>query len=173
MAKEIQTLRVDRSRVHSTIHGERTPGDPHVRAHFQQDGLLFDGQGKLIPELVPEHLKDKVAKKIRKLNGDKSVALPAPEKEQEPVQQVASDESDDEEEDEDEDDDAPASSDDINIESWLKGQANYQWFAVAKAIRQRFNKNVKDSADAVLFLVTEEQVIAPADLAPKFQSFLN
>ena len=171
MAK-VQTIRLDRSRSYATIHGERGPDDPHRTAFFKQDGLYFDAAGALIPELVPVELKEKVEKKLRKLNGGKlpdEIPQAAPAGENAPEGDDA--ENDGESDDDDDDDDK--SSDDINIESWLTGEANYQWFAISKAIRERFKKNVSNAQDAVLFLVVDEKVVAPENLAPKFKAYLN
>lgn len=171
MAK-VQTIRVDRTRDHATIHGERGPDDPYRAAFFQQDGLFFDASGALIPELVPEALKAKVEKKLRKLNGGK---LPDETQQAAPAGENApeGDDTGKDGEDETNDDDDNPLSDEVNLDSWLTGNTNYPWFAVAKAIRERFKKNVSSAADAVLFLVVDEKIVAPEDIADKFKAYLK
>ena len=46
--------RLDRSRYHSTVHGERTPDDPMASVHYYQDGLPFDSAGHLVEELLDD-----------------------------------------------------------------------------------------------------------------------
>ena len=174
MAK-IQTIRVDRSRAHATIHGERGPDDPHRNAFFKQDGLYFDAEGALIPELVPDELKLKVEKKIRKLNGGKAPSEPP---QAAPASENASTGDDagsngDEEDDDDDESETKLSGDDINLTAWLKGEANYQWFAIAKVIRERYQKNVSKAEDAVEFLVMDQKVVSADEVAGKFKAYLS
>jgi len=172
MAKTFQTIRVDRSRDHATIHGERGPDDPHRTAFFLQDGLYFDAGGALIPELVPPELKAKVEKKLCKLNGGKmpdETPQAAPAGENDPASSV-DDAGKGNEADGDDDD---KSSDDINLEAWLTGSANYQWFAISKAIRERFKKNVSKAEDAVVFLVGDQKIVGLDQVADKFKPYLS
>lgn len=170
-------IRMDRSKYFSTIHGERQPGDEHRHAHFAQDGLFFDASGHLILELVPEDKKAAVEARLRKMNkttGEKR-AVPS-------VPADAADQTDDSDpDDDDEDDEAGAgddasdpssNSDDVNLESWLRGEQQVQWFKVAAAIRDRFKKQVANAADAVVFLV--EQGVVPADqVGGKLKKYLG
>lgn len=152
-----KTIRMDRSKYFSTIHGERTPSDEYRQAHFAQDGLYFNAAGHLILELVPEDKKAAVEARLRKINKDAPAqAAPA-------VAQKTSEIADDDDAgDDDEDvvsDDGP--SEEVNLEAWLRGEQQVQWFKVAAAIRDRYKKQVNNSADAVVFLV--EEGVVPAD----------
>lgn len=175
MAAPTVKVRMDRSKYFSTVHGEREPGDPHALVHFYQDGLPFDSQGFLLPE-HPDSVKlqavvDRKLKKAAKLAGGNrdvpdvtdpaytagAAAQPVPPP------------------DEDEDDDAEPTVDDINIEAWLRGEANYEWFAVTSAIHKRYAKRVSKQVDAVDFLVNnpDTKVVAYTELRPAFKKLLQ
>lgn len=166
MAKQPQRLRMDKSRTHATVHGERAPGDPHQKVHFYQDGLPFDAEGLLIPGLVPEDKKAFVERRLKKQGGGNPEASSAAA---EPVGGGAGDNQDDDRED----GESTNSNPEVNLEAWLRGEVRYQWFQVAAAIRKRFAKNVSNQADAILYLVTEENVVRADQLAPAFQSALK
>lgn len=157
--KTPQRLRMDKSKYYSSVHGERATDDAHAKVHFYQDGLPFDGEGLLLVDLVPEDKKTLVERRIAKLNGKTPVPQAAPEPDP-----------DDEDENENDDEtnsqpEPPLSADEVNIESWLRGEAKYPWFSLVAAIRARFNKQVNNTTDAVTFLVEDEKVISPAQLA--------
>ncbi len=155
-------LRMDRSRYYSTVHGEREQQDPHARAVYMQDGLSFDGEGFLIAELVPENKKAAVEARLKKLShAEKKHASPA----------TAADDGDF----------GPTGQDSqqpgetaggVNLESWLRGEERYPWFQVAGAIRARFNRNVNNQTDAVIFLA-QEGLVPPDQMAENFQKLLG
>lgn len=158
-------LRMDKSKYFSTVHGERAAGDPHAKIHFYQDGLPFDGEGLLLVDLVPDDKRELVDRRLKKLAA--TVQKPVPE----PVRTapVADPESDDGDDDADNQGDDAATQNitpgDVNLESWLRGEANYVWFSIPAAIRQRFSKNVSNKTDAVTYLVEEEKVVTPDQLS--------
>lgn len=156
-------VRIDRSRTHSTVHGERQPGDPHAKVFFYQDGLPFNSQGELIedhPEVTGdpaklakvERLKAKAAKLLSKLQERKK---------------AASDDDEDEESEEEEQDSAP-----INLEAWARGEQELEWQLVTNAIAQRFSVRVKDKRGALERLI-EERVVSIGDLSAKHRKLLQ
>lgn len=165
--KQQVRLRMDKSKYFSSVHGERAPDDAHAKIHFYQDGLPFDGEGLLLVDLVPEDKRELVDRRLKKLN---AAQKPVPE----PVRTATvSDPADD---DEDDDGDGDKSSEtgqitpgDVNLEAWLRGEANYVWFSIPAAIRQRFSKNVSNKTDAVTYLVEEEKIVSPDQLAEALQ----
>ena len=161
---------MDKSKYFSSVHGERAPNDPHAGVSFYQDELPFDGEGLLMVDLVPEHKRELVARRLKKLNG----APPEPK----PVIPTAVIADDDEDEDDDGGEGEPGSGDgdtdkvtpgEVNLEAWLRGEANYVWFSIPAAIRAQFSKNVVTKTDAVTFLVEEEKIVTPAQLAEALQ----
>lgn len=159
-----KNLRMDRSKYFSTVHGERMPDDEHRNVHYVQDGLMYDASGSLIIELVPDNKRAAVEAKIKKLNGEKSAVPAVPQ----------DDDVDDNGEGQSGEghDGEGVSDDEVNLESWLRGEQQFAWFKVAAAIRDRFKKQVANAADAVVFLV-EENVVPPDQVADKFKKHLT
>lgn len=158
MSEIAPRLRLDRSRPHSTIHGERAPGDPHQFAFFCQDGIHYDAHGLHLDHLIAD---DKTRQLVeRRLKRQ----VKAASREEEPSEDGADAAPD------------PSEASDasfVNIEAWLRGDAKYQWFAVTKAVRERFHQNITKLKDMVEFLVEDEKIIAEADLDPDFAALLK
>lgn len=150
-------IRMDKSRYYSTLHGERSPDDPHAKIMFYQDGLPFDGEGLLLTDLVPHDKKELVERRLKKLN--------AVREEPEPVRTATITNDDDDDDDDSDSVDQQITPGDVNLEAWLRGEANYVWFSIPAAIRARFNKNVSNKTDAVTFLVEEEKIVSVDQLS--------
>lgn len=136
-------ITLDRSREFATVHGE---GITHA---FEQDGLPFNHQGRLVMELVTKDKRPLVEKKLKRLSkletsGTKGV----------------------EEADVSIDDDAGDGSD-INFEAWLKDQVKYQQHELFKEARRRFSKTFTNYRDLAEFLVFDENVCSPEDVPTK------
>jgi hypothetical protein len=138
---EPHPLRLDRSRYHSSIHGDF---DNNVR--FHQDGLPFDAHG----ELCTEHCSaaqlakaDAAASPRRMPDGGGQMSEGT-----DPTSDIR----------------PPAS--DVNLELWAKGEARYPPFKVFAAIRERYSKSVSTFADAIEFLVSDVKLI-PQSAASK------
>ncbi len=159
MTASTPRLRLDRSKPFATIHGQRHPDDPHLRAKFQQDGIHYDSEGLHIDSLIADD--ETRALVDRRL---KRQARSAPKKD------GAGEGSDG-----DPGDGSSGSSgdDDVNLEAWLRGEAQYQWFAITKLVRDRFKMNITKQADMVDFLVNEQKVIPLADVDPKLAALLT
>lgn len=143
-----QALRLDRTRKHSTVHGEVSHG-----LAFYQDGLPFNASGEIIMELVntPER-KAIYERKMRKAQ-KKPAAAPA-----DPAEAAAADADDD-----------PASDDDVNIEAWARGLEKVEWTALQRYARKRFSKMFRGKEDLIEFLVFDEKIIALEDVAPSLR----
>ena len=178
-------IRLDRSKPFGECRGDRTPEDPHYRvAHFQGQTvngkivtLPFDSAGELIPDdgkteswqgigpdgkpitYFPLYTKDMRELLERKKARMAKSAIAAPEKEPEKVV------------DEDDDDDVETV-DDVNIESWLRGEARYPADMLRTAARTRFGKVYKDTRDMVVELVLDEKLIPEDQVAPAFRQYL-
>lgn len=162
---ETPRLRIDKSKAFSTVHGERTPGDPHANIHFYQDGLPYNAQGfyvdgKLDDTSDPEgKLRALVERRLRKLEGQ---SLPA-DADAELKDQIAAA-------------NAPGGKgggDDVNLEAWARGEAQYIFGEVRSAIKKRFGLNVKDAKAAVECLALDEKIVPEEALAPDFKKILG
>jgi hypothetical protein len=123
-------LRLDRSRYHSSVHGEfQSP------THYWQDGLPFDAVGHLVvAECDAEMLAKADAKAPRpQPRATPDEGTPAPDNDPPPGE--------------------------VNLELWAKGEARYPPFKVFAAIRERYSKSVSTFADAIEFLVNEAKLI--------------
>lgn len=149
-------LRLDKSRAYSTIHGERTPGDPHQLAFYCQEGIHFDAQGLHIEHLLDEKTLALVEKRLKRQ------AKAAPK---------------DDADEPEEGDGEPASDKDsgageVNLELWLRGEAKYPWFAITKTVRDRYHQNISKQSDMVAFLVLDEKVVEVDQLDPQLAALL-
>jgi hypothetical protein len=138
-------LRLDRSRYHSSEHG-----DHPNRARFWQDGLPFDAHGELCTELCSTgqlEEADRKAPKPRQSADLGGFPHPAPDEFADALRERLDEGA-------------------VNLELWAKGQARYVPAKVFAAIRERYNKSVTTFADAIEFLVNDAQLI-PASQASK------
>lgn len=160
MASSHKRLRLDRSRPHGTIHGERPPGDRHQQAHFTQDGITFDSQGFHIDELIEDDkVRALVDRRLKKQGAPKA-------------------DDDDAGSDNAETDPPPTgggspASTDVNLEAWLRGEEKYQWFTITKTVRERFSNNITKATEMIEFLIYDQKIIPEADLAPEFAAQLK
>lgn len=161
MATSPKKLRLDRSRAHGTIHGERAPGDKHQLAYFTQDGIHFDAHGLHIDDLIEDDkIRALVERKLKKQSGaakaDEDDAGGSGDADDDPAPAGAG---------------LPASSD-INLESWLRGEAKYPWFQITKTVRERYSQNITKQIDMIQFLIEDEKVIPEDQLAKEFADML-
>lgn len=160
-------IKLDRTRAFGTVHGDRTPRDPHYRVHYWQGDLPFDAAGNLIPDdgriepyegvvegikvmfepLYNQHRRDLVEKKIaRLLRGRQEAAEEALGAEAEPVEDLIAD---------------------VNLEQMLQSEPGmYPFWMVAEACKQRFFKKHATMRSVVEDLVLEEKIV-PEQLVHK------
>lgn len=161
MTETQQRLRLDRSRYHATIHGERAPGDPHQQAHFKQDGIYFDSHGLHLDHLLDSKTRAVVENRLKK----QGKAAPG-------------DDADGASENSGGDANtggagAASSGAEVNLESWLRGEAKYDWFAITKAVRERYHANLTKQVDVIEFLVFDHKVVTEEQLAPDLRAKLK
>lgn len=143
------TVELDRSRVHSEVHGEH--------AHnlgFIQDGLPFDKGARLIKELFGKPGFEK-AKAIfeRKIKALEAAFIDASKVDDAdtsnkvgPTEPVV------------EDPDA-----DVNLRMWAMGKARYMPMVIYRVIRTRYARHVSTLAEAKAYLV-DIKVVAPGEV---------
>ena len=143
------TIELDKSRVHSEVHGEH--------AHnlgFIQDGLPFDKGARLLKQLFGTPGFEK-AKAIfeRKIKALESAFIDASEVDDEdtnnkvgPTEAVV------------EDPDA-----DVNLRMWAMGKARYMPMVIYRVIRTRYARHVSTLAEAKAYLA-EIKVVAKAEI---------
>lgn len=152
-------VRMDKSREHSTIHGERTPDDPHAGVHFYQDGLPFDAQGILCADHRDLQGDSKQAVKLREIVERKMKKASKSQKIVDGEAPAAPADDDDEPEAPEADDNEP-----VNLEAWARGEQKVAWNDVSQAIARRFKRRVTGKLDAIEFLI-EQKVIAKGALS--------
>lgn len=167
-------LRLDRTRALSTVHGDRTPMDPHYRVHYWQGGLPFDVSGELIPDdgsaAVREENIDNGDGTFRRITysplwNDGMRKLLA--KKVQRIEQIAAAPKDDESEE------GKPKSEDVNLEAWLRGEVDYEWFLIAGAAKARFSKNYTNKRDLVEDMVFDERIIPEDQLSPALARVLG
>lgn len=170
-------IKLDRSKYFSTVVGDRLPDDPHYKVHFWQDDLPFDSQGELVPDdnrtgtwraktadqkdvehtpLWTEKMRGKVEKKLARLN-KATVSI----EDDEPVNA------------ESEDDARKKAAEEVNIGSFLRGEVNYQKWALFEAVRARYGKRYTSIETLVNELVLDEKVIPEEQLADRYKKHLD
>lgn len=152
-------VRLDRSRDHSTIHGERRPDDLHYNVYFYQYGLPFDAHGILIddhPEIEADPRKKAAMEKLMKKAAKVKITAPG---------DAALDALLDGEE---ESDDTP----DLNLEMWARGEQKWPWQQVSDAIAARFSKRVTDKKGAVEVLI-EERIVSIGALSAELKRLVS
>jgi hypothetical protein len=128
---EPHPLRLDRSRYHSSVHGEF-----QSTTHYWQDGLPFNAVGHLV-------VAECDAEMLAKADAKAPKAAPAPKVGAVPLLEEP----------------APLTEGDVNLELWAKGEARYLPGKVFAAIRERYNKSLTTFADAIEFLVNDVKLI--------------
>lgn len=139
-------IRMDRTRVYSTAHGERGPGDPWAQVHFMQNGLPFDAAGNLIHDHFSIKESPTLVKRVEKL------AKEAMKRKQ--ISPGDDDADEDGEPQSDEDDDAPA----LNLEAWARGEQDVLWQRVSDALTRRCGRRFTNKRDALEYMIAEGMV---------------
>lgn len=142
--------RMDKSRYYSTVHGERESGDPMATVHYYQDGLPYDASGFLVLAAVAADKRKEADALIHKSSKTQKAPKADGDHDPSPDQKVPVNE--------------------VNLVSWLRGEAEYPWFMIPAAIRARYNKNVSNKNDAVAFLVEAEKLVTVEELAPPLRA---
>src|SRR6202035_179766 len=174
-------IRLDTSRHYSEVHGDRQPSDPHYHVHYFQDGLPFDGAGILVQDdgkrepwivgletdegkiinvkhhpLYTDVMREKVQKKIDRINRFKSGAVASKE----------------DPEDENRDDDDKPSIDEVDFGAWLRGEMDYETFILFPAWAKRKRRKHTKLRDLVEDLVRDERIIPVEEVSPRLRGLL-
>lgn len=166
------TLRLDKTKPYSTIHGERQPDDPHYIVHYQQDGLPFDVQGKLVPDdnrrtpytaldadgkpvqhkpLYDDKRAEKARRKLDRLNRASTAPVEETDAEDDPGAAAA---------------ERAEAAESVNFESWLRGEARYEHWQLVAAFEARFSRKTQKESDMVIEMVGDEHLVPEDELAP-------
>jgi hypothetical protein len=140
---EPHPLRLDRSKYHSSEHGDFAND-----IRFWQDGLPFDAHGQLCDESCDAEQMVKADRKGRKFVKPAAAAALPDGRPAEP----------------------PLLDGEVNLELWAKGEARYVPAAVFAAIRERYSKSVSTFADAIEFLVNDAKLIPASQAAQRLLS---
>jgi hypothetical protein len=174
------TLRLDRSKRFSTVHGDRVPDDPHYKVHFWQDDLPFDVNGILVPDdgktqdfsgvdteskpvryqpLYTEARRKKLEKRLARLT--KVARAPEPEELEEEAQ--ANDASPEVK---------AAMASEVNLESWLRGEVQYEPWMIFEAFKARYHRQTHKLGDVVTELVLDEKIVRPEEVVKYLARYL-
>jgi hypothetical protein len=169
---------MDRSKDFSTVHGERAPGDPDAKTHFLQNGLPFDINGHLLFDHADFELAkgDDCSKQAKKLRDLAELKLKKASKGK-PVVPSSDTDAPSEAGEEvgaqtDIDDDDEAEPEEVNLEAWMRGEAEYQWNLVTQQIARRYKRRVSNKGDAIEFLF-KEKLVPKSEISRAFQKFLD
>jgi len=165
--QQIPVVRLDRTKPYGTVHGDRTPDDPYYRVHYWQRGLPFDANGILVPDdqrtepwpgivegktimfqpLYTRAMREELEKRIARMMRSQKEAeaeRDAPEAIEAPVD--------------------PA--EEVNLESYLRGEVDYPFFQLKKAAEARFHKRYNRLRTIIEDLVYEEKVLPEMEVHP-------
>lgn len=159
-------IRLDRSREFSHISGDRSPDDPWYGVFYMQDDLPFLSNGELAPEPQDPDKRESFIENLptdgggvrpvkhhpiwtearRAIRDRKLAALRAPragtlERTDGPVDG------------------------DVNLTSWLKGEADYEPNQIFAAMRSRWGVNFHDIRKAISFAVFEQHLVPEGEVA--------
>lgn len=152
-------VRMDKSRSFATVHGERAPGDAHAKIHFFQDGLPFDSEGVMLPNLIDR--QDEKLQALAKRMQQRANALL-----EKHIERGG-----------DEDGDPTVKNDPdegiVRLDYWLRGERKYLWPEVSNRIGALYKKRVISIKDAVDFLVNDQRVVPRDDVAREFKKHLD
>jgi hypothetical protein len=175
-SRKLPTLTLDPSRDHSTVHGDRTPEDPHYGIAFWQDGFPFALDGSLFPDSgkrQPWSGHDAEGKPVqfrppwtdamaKRLEGRlERMARFVPEDEPEQVDEFSS----------------PAAREklamEVNLAAWLRGQLRYEPWLVQLAAKMRYGKVHARQKDLVIDLVLDEKLVPEEQVGPALRHYLD
>lgn len=171
---EIPVIRLDRTKPYGTVHGDRTPEDPMYLVHFMQRGLPFDAQGILVPDdgktepypgvvegknimfkpLYTRQIREELERRIARMFRSSKEA--AAEREAPELAEVPVD---------------PA--DEVNLESYLRGEVDYPFYQLKKAAEARFHKKYNRLRSIIEDMIYEEKVVREAEVHPDILRILD
>jgi hypothetical protein len=170
---------LDPGRPFSTIHGDRHPDDPHYRAAYQQNGLFFDINQKLVPPdgktapytgmsmegkpityspLYPPQMLELIERRLKRISGSPLIShVEEEEAKVDPEEQIPE-------------------TDVVNLGEWLRGTKNYPTNAVYDKIHRDYFTRCANIPDAVLLVfkdMKKKGLIQIDQVAQKWMQFLE
>lgn len=142
----VYTKRLDRTKPYGEVHPAGTDG-----VHFEQGGYPFDNEGFIVDGALTSAQRAALLKPPAKPTTKPAPPPPSAEAEEET---------------------AADTSDDLNLELWAKGEAQYDFPEVQAAVKARLHKWCTSKVDLVNFLV-DENVVAKSQLAPAFLKMIE
>lgn len=142
--------RLDKSRDFGTYH------PPDGGAHYNQDGYDFDHTGALVEDRLTEEQKERLKKKP---------TAPPPK----PPAPAAHGKAHKKETVPDPEPDA----DGLNLEAWLRGEEDYPFPDVQKAVKARYSVWKTAKRDLLLFLVEDQKLVETDDLSDEFAGIVT
>jgi len=147
---------------HSTVHGERPPGDPDHGLCYVQNGLPFDAEKKLMRGHRMVTQNPKAAAAIAKMEA----------RARKVAERNAAKAAEEEPEDDDELDAADDGEEGINLKAWAMGSKKYLWQLVSDTIVLKYAKRPMNKRDALETLISEG-VVQPGQLSAEHKRALN
>jgi hypothetical protein len=139
--------RLDRSRDYGTYH------PPDDGAHYNQDGYDFDHDGELVEHRLTAEQQERLKKKGPAAPPKPPAPAPSHGKAHHAKETVHDPEPD---------------ADGLNLEAWLRGQEDYPFPDVQKAVKARYSVWKTAKRDLLLFLVEDQKLVETDALSDEF-----
>lgn len=149
------TKRLDRSKDFGTYH------PPAGRARYTQGGFDFDHEGFMVDENLNDAQRAELDAKFVKRDKPATPARPSSKDGEKDAADPPSD-----------NDDKDADGDGPNLEMWLRGEEEYAFPDVQKAVKERYSVWKTAKRDLVMFLVEDQKVVEPDALSDEFKSLI-
>ena len=181
------TIRLDKSRPYGENRGEMTPEDPLYHVHYWQGGkmggkivlLPFDSQGNLVPDdgkTAPWRGRNAEGKEVEYhplYNAERRAYLDAKKKK---MASAAVPDPNEIQDDEREDGEDTPLDEEVNFESWLRGQAKYPVHLLREAAKKRFSRtypaNDKFKMSLIEDLVLDERLVPEDQVCAELARYL-
>lgn len=184
-------IRLDRSKAFSECRGERQPDDPHYHVHFWQGQdvtdpvtkkkamvlLPFDSEDNLVPDdgrvdpyqgivegkpVMHQPLYSKAMRDLLERKMKRHAAITV--KDEEPADDAA---------DLDAEDARSNIIDEVNLASWLRGVAKYEWPVLQTVCKARYHKIYQGKKQMVIDLVLDERVVPESEVCSELARHLS
>lgn len=139
-------LTLDRHRPYGEVHGEDTGG-----AYFDQDGFLFDFEGKLIPELLTPAQRAQ----IEKMKAQTEAQAKAKAAYEESLRSAGLNPANEPPMEDPEAQQQEAPTEEIDLAGWAMGTKRYHFFTVKSALLEKYSFSAPNSDAARKFLRDE------------------
>lgn len=189
-------IRLDKSKQHSTCHGDRTPEDPLYHVAFWQGGWMVGAKGKKIIVQLPFDVHGELVLddgRTGPLKGmgpegkeiiyqplysaDMRAYLAAKTKRIAAIAGAVAPSGPQIDDDDDAQSDelaaAPPNADDVDLSAWLRGQAKYPPRLLREAALKRFNTHYSNTGDIVVDAVMEHRLVREDEVCPELAGYIK